>query len=100
MRKSGSHVSSFAINACMGWASFNVTSGSAARSIARGCEVRYEHGTGHFGGTARDHRGSPFAWLLGVDRTAAVSAVRLAVFPVRQDWQDHVLPESDRAMDP
>ena len=84
----------------MGWASFNVTSGSAARSIARGCEVRNEHGTGHFGGTARDHRGSKVTWLLGVDRTAAVSAVGLAAFPDRQGREDHVLPESSSAMDP
>src|ERR1035437_2328856 len=97
MRKSGSHVSTFPINACMGWASFNVTSGSAARSIARGCEVRHEHGTGHFGRTARDHRGSPFDRLLGVDRTAAVSAVGLAVFP---DRQVNVLPEPGSEVDP
>jgi hypothetical protein len=83
----------------MGWASFNLTSGSAARSIARGGEVRHEHHTGRFGRTARDHRGSQATWLLGVDRTAAVSAVWLAAFPDRQDREDHVLPESGGALD-
>lgn len=100
MQKRVIHVSTFSQNACMGWASFNSTSGKAARSFARGCEVRHEHHTGHFGRTARNHRGSPFARLLGVDRTAAVSAVGLAAFPDRQDRQDHVLPESGSAMDP
>ena len=83
----------------MGWASFNTPSGSAARSIARGCEVRYEHGTGHFGGTARDQGRCPFDRVFGVDRTAAVSAVGLAVFPDRQGGQDHVLPEPGSEVD-
>ena len=69
-------------------------------ALPEGARCGNEHRTGHFGRTARDHRGSPLARLLGVDRTAAVSAVGLAAFPDRQDRQDHVLPEPGSAVDP